>query len=327
MLSWLAVHVKSDLIERDLEQRSSAALVAAGHDWASVAFSGRDGLLVGRPAREEERARALALVRGVWGVHTAQARTAVPVQELPSIAALPDPAAQPGAQPLPDLAPPQVRASAVAELRPAAVSLVRAYAVDTGSELQPAPTPTPKAEAAGDKGSSAAVAARPTSPAGPSTSIATAALPESHMASPADCIAAVDAAGRSVELHFARGRSGLDASGKAHLDRLATAVNGCPQASLRIAGYADAAGRAQPNLALSRRRARSVASYLTNKGIDAKRLEAVGYGETRPVAPNDSRANRAKNRRIEVVARERGASPPSRSSAGREGTDNGLSDR
>jgi len=307
MLSWIAVHVEAGLIERDLEERSAAALVAAGYDWASVAFSARDGLLVGRPQREEERAQALALVRGVWGVHTAQARTAVPAQELPSIAALPDPVAQPEAIPLPDLTPPEVRASALTELRPAAIAMVKAYAIDAVSEAEAAHairSPTP-------------ADAQPTMSVAPSASIATAALPESHIVAPADCMAAVDTAGRSVELHFERGKAALDASSKALLDRLVAAVNGCPQASLRIAGHADAAGRARGNLALSRHRARSVASYLTNKGIDAGRLEAVGYGETRPVAPNDSRANRAKNRRIEVVATERGASPPIRSSTGR----------
>lgn len=306
MLSWIAVHVEADLIERDLEERSAAALAAAGYDWASVAFSGRDGLLVGRPAREDERAQALDLVSGVWGVRMAQARAALPVQELRAIAALPD-EAQPEAAPLPDLTPNEASSGTVPDLRPAAVALLRAYVVDTTTETGAAQGNSPPT----------AVGPQPTAPALPETSIATAALPESHTVARAGCVAAVDTAGRSVALHFARGKAGLDASDKALLDRLVAAVNACPQARLRIAGHADAAGRAGRNLALSQRRARSVASYLTNKGIDAGRLEAVGYGETRPVAPNDSRANRAKNRRIEVVTTERGTNPPGHSSAGR----------
>ena len=308
MLSWIAVHVEASLIERDLEGRTAGALSAAGYDWASVAFSGRDGLLVGRPAREDERAQALALVRAVWGVRTAQTRTtAVPVQALPVIAALPDHAALPEVTALRDLQPAAASLGAVPELRPAAVALVRTYAVDAGSEMEVGHTDS----------SPIAGNAEAAAHAAPSPPIATAALPESHMASRAACVAAVEGAGRSVELHFKRGKSGLDASGKAILDRLVSVVNECPQASLRIAGHTDAAGRAGQNLALSRRRARSVTSYLANKGIDAGRLEAVGYGETRPVAPNDSRANRAKNRRIEVVTTERGASSPGRSAAGR----------
>ncbi len=77
MLSWLAVHAESDRIERDLEQRSRAALAAAGHDWASVAFSGREGLLVGRPASARQRDDAAALVRDVWGVRTVETRVAL----------------------------------------------------------------------------------------------------------------------------------------------------------------------------------------------------------------------------------------------------------
>lgn len=305
MLSWIAVHVEADLIERDLEERSAAALAAAGYDWASVAFSGRDGLLVGRPVREDERARALALVGGVRGVHAAQARAAVPAHELLAIPALP--VEQPEAAPLPDLTPSEASSGAVSELRPAAVALLRAYVVDTTTETGAAQGNSPPT----------AVGAQPTAPALLETPIATAALPESHTVARAGCVAAVETAGRSVELHFARGKAGLDASDKALLDRLVAAVNVCPQARLRIAGHADAAGRAGRNLTLSQRRARSVASYLTNKGIDAGRLEAVGYGETRPVAPNDSRTNRAKNRRIEVVTTERGTNPPGHSSAGR----------
>jgi outer membrane protein OmpA-like peptidoglycan-associated protein len=139
-------------------------------------------------------------------------------------------------------------------------------------------------------------------------------------------MASVEAAGRAAQLHFARGAAGLNAHGKAVLDRLAAAVNGCPRASVHISGHADADGLGPRNLMLSRRRARSVAVYLVNKGIDAGRVEAVGYGETRPVAPNNNRANRAKNRRIEVVTSERDANGQIRSSA-MQGTDHGLSDR
>ncbi len=77
MLTWLAVHLESAPIERDLEQRSGAALSSAGHDWASVAFAGRDGLLVGHAASEDQRDEAAALVRNVWGVRVVQTRVAL----------------------------------------------------------------------------------------------------------------------------------------------------------------------------------------------------------------------------------------------------------
>jgi OOP family OmpA-OmpF porin len=95
---------------------------------------------------------------------------------------------------------------------------------------------------------------------------------------------------------------------------------------LRIGGHADASGHARRNLALSRRRAQGVAAYMIDKGIDAGRLAAVGYGDTRPVAPNDTQANRAKNRRIEVVITARSAPPPP-VPIRKQGTHNGLSRR
>ena len=77
MLAWLAVHWESAPMERDLAQRSGATLSSAGHDWASVAFSGRDGLLVGHAASVEQRDDAAALVRNVWGVRIVETRVAL----------------------------------------------------------------------------------------------------------------------------------------------------------------------------------------------------------------------------------------------------------
>jgi OOP family OmpA-OmpF porin len=72
---------------------------------------------------------------------------------------------------------------------------------------------------------------------------------------------------------------------------------------IKIAGHASSEGSGERNQRLSGERARSVLAYLVKAGIEEKRLEAVGYGATRPVAPNDSNANMARNRRIEFVVR------------------------
>ncbi len=75
MLSWLAVHLESGPIERDLEHRSTLALAAAGYDWASVVFSGRDGLLVGRAADVGQRDRAAAVgLANDWVLQTRRLR-------------------------------------------------------------------------------------------------------------------------------------------------------------------------------------------------------------------------------------------------------------
>ncbi len=70
---------------------------------------------------------------------------------------------------------------------------------------------------------------------------------------------------------------------------------------LRIEGHTDSVGPAEYNLRLSQKRANAVRNYLIAHGIDPSRLEAVGYGESRPIAPNTTPEGRAKNRRVEFV--------------------------
>lgn len=71
--------------------------------------------------------------------------------------------------------------------------------------------------------------------------------------------------------------------------------------SVRVEGHTDSRGSDAYNKVLSDKRAHSVMSYLVSKGIDAARLTAVGYGESAPIAPNDSAENMAKNRRVDLV--------------------------
>jgi outer membrane protein OmpA-like peptidoglycan-associated protein len=68
-----------------------------------------------------------------------------------------------------------------------------------------------------------------------------------------------------------------------------------------VAGHADSVGSDDANLALSQRRASSVSSYLGAQGIDSQRLITVGYGESRPIASNDTPEGRQQNRRVEIT--------------------------
>ena len=68
---------------------------------------------------------------------------------------------------------------------------------------------------------------------------------------------------------------------------------------VRVEGHTDSDGNPQGNLALSEKRAGSVISWLTGKGIDAKRLHGVGCGARDPLVPNTSAENKQKNRRTE----------------------------
>lgn len=545
MLSWIAVQNEGDRLERDLEERSRRVLEGAGLDWASIVFSGRDGMLVGTADRQQERTQALTLVDGVWGVRIVEDRVrlaADPISVSTEHLAADEPGQRPpqgGAvapeRPLPPAVPLQARTFAAAEgnalvladavpataVAPAAVALPRPQAVvvvtrenddlpgpapqprdapsivdvptakpgpaparanvppvavatreiedlpgtppqsidapaivdvPTAKPAQapagveappvtvvtreiedpeetsprpadapvigeaptakaapaPAPAPThapgraqarPVTESPRADAAKPAPAAQPTdvppvadasrlvtvvrredeAPPVPTAKKATdapalaplpSALPRTEhksarvpvpskkslagrgrsMAavekerpqvplppqkatvmppriedagrrrpmdtaavgddgSTAECHAAILSIGMAGEIRFALGEADIDKDGRALLDRLAEVVRACPEIALSIAGHTDARGPAQRNLVLSRRRARAAVRYLVNKGIDARRLQAVGYGEGHPVAPNDTAGNRAKNRRIEVVARDLATDP------------------
>jgi outer membrane protein OmpA-like peptidoglycan-associated protein len=74
---------------------------------------------------------------------------------------------------------------------------------------------------------------------------------------------------------------------------------------LEIAGHTDNVGTPEGNLKLSQDRSNSVRDYLVKKGIATTRIVPKGYGDTQPIASNDTDANKQKNRRTEVrVVRE-----------------------
>jgi OOP family OmpA-OmpF porin len=70
---------------------------------------------------------------------------------------------------------------------------------------------------------------------------------------------------------------------------------------IQIAGHTDNQGNPKVNKALSQKRADACRDYLVEKGIDKSRIEAVGYGDERPIAPNDNEGGRQTNRRIEAT--------------------------
>jgi outer membrane protein OmpA-like peptidoglycan-associated protein len=74
-----------------------------------------------------------------------------------------------------------------------------------------------------------------------------------------------------------------------------------PAMNLSIEGYTDSTGSAELNMRLSTDRARAVYEFLMAQGISNARMKYQGFGPENPVAPNDSEANRARNRRVEVV--------------------------
>lgn len=85
------------------------------------------------------------------------------------------------------------------------------------------------------------------------------------------------------------------------MDRLAAALRQCPEARMIIEGHTDSDGDFYRNQSLSVRRALAVRQYLIDAGAGDGQLMVVGYGQERPLAPNDTDANKSRNRRIEIV--------------------------
>ncbi|HET6564609.1 MAG TPA: OmpA family protein [Xanthomonadales bacterium] len=100
---------------------------------------------------------------------------------------------------------------------------------------------------------------------------------------------------------FDTDRATLKPGAEMTLDRLAAFLNDHPDRELLIEGHTDSRGSDYYNLELSERRAGAVRLALVDRGISPARLEALGLGESYPVATNDTVAGRQQNRRVEIV--------------------------
>ncbi|MDB5972341.1 MAG: hypothetical protein JWQ90_4791 [Hydrocarboniphaga sp.] len=103
---------------------------------------------------------------------------------------------------------------------------------------------------------------------------------------------------RGVNFDF--DKATLTANAKTILDNVGDELIANPQINVELSGHTDSKGADVYNLKLSDRRAKSVVAYLVAKGIVAERMTAVGYGETQPVADNDTDEGRELNRRVEL---------------------------
>ncbi len=87
---------------------------------------------------------------------------------------------------------------------------------------------------------------------------------------------------------------------QSEINRVAGVLNQYPNTLVRVEGHTDSKGTDAYNMDLSNRRATAVENLLVQRGIADSRIEAVGYGETLPVATNDTEAGRQRNRRVEI---------------------------
>jgi outer membrane protein OmpA-like peptidoglycan-associated protein len=222
--------------------------------------------------------------------------------------------------PVPPIPPP---VSAELFSPPAATRLATQEAPPQAQPLPGTPPASPAAETPTSASASpsapyAAAAASPIAtqslPAKPTTPGAEVPAPPPAIAPPIDVTAAAVASACQDRLSdldklgpilFRAGSAELEASSHAALEDVAGAAKSCPELSIEITGHASSEGGEDRNRRLSIERARSVLAYLVKAGVEEKRLAAVGYGAERPVAPNDSTTNMARNRRIEFVVHRR----------------------
>ncbi len=101
-------------------------------------------------------------------------------------------------------------------------------------------------------------------------------------------------------LTFAVGSSDITPKFYSTLKAIAIVLNEFPETLIEVTGHTDAVGTPEYNQRLSEKRAHSVAQYLAAQGVAPYRLLDRGMGQSKPIAPNDTPAGRALNRRVEI---------------------------
>ncbi|SMP20204.1 OmpA family protein [Shimia sagamensis] len=116
-----------------------------------------------------------------------------------------------------------------------------------------------------------------------------------------ECMANIQTLQDETKIAFEPGKGTLDASAAAIIDKLAEELNACPDLQIEIQGHTDSQGRESMNQALSQTRALAVLTALQDRRVLTKGFLALGYGESQPIADNDTAEGREANRRIEFV--------------------------
>lgn len=104
---------------------------------------------------------------------------------------------------------------------------------------------------------------------------------------------------RGIEFGF--DKSSISEDSKPVLDVAVEQLKSCPDIRVTIGGHTDSIGTEDYNVGLSNRRARATRDYFVQSGIAPSRLTAEGFGESDPIAPNDTAAGRAQNRRVDLT--------------------------
>lgn len=125
--------------------------------------------------------------------------------------------------------------------------------------------------------------------------------PLAALPTPEECLARIDSLLDSQKITFPPGSAEIDATTGQLMTRLADTLNECPALPLEISGHTDSQGSEEGNRALSQARADAVLLALQGRRVEVSEMRAVGYGEARPIADNETEAGREANRRIEFT--------------------------
>lgn len=123
--------------------------------------------------------------------------------------------------------------------------------------------------------------------------------PLAAIPTPEECIGQIATILNVSKITFAPSSADIDETGLETIDTIADVLKKCEDIAIEVGGHTDSQGREVMNKALSQSRAEAVIAALMNKRVVTSNLTAVGYGETVPIADNDTEEGREENRRIE----------------------------
>jgi OOP family OmpA-OmpF porin len=117
-----------------------------------------------------------------------------------------------------------------------------------------------------------------------------------------DILTALNSDGHiALYINFETGRSDIKPASQKIIDQVVEMLNSNPVLKVSIEGHTDNAGNSGSNQTLSENRAKAVMNAIISKGIDKTRLLSKGWGQTKPIADNETEEGKAKNRRVEIV--------------------------
>jgi OOP family OmpA-OmpF porin len=149
--------------------------------------------------------------------------------------------------------------------------------------------------------------------------------PLKGLPTPEECVASLNAILAENKIAFDPGKATIATEARGTLERLAAAMKDCDGVPMEVGGHTDSQGREEMNLELSQARAEAVIAALMDLRVLVGAMSAVGYGETVPIADNETETGREANRRIEIrlltpVADSAAATGPTETAGGSEAT-------